>query len=170
MAKKRTRKQGRGAAGPGRGGKKHAAPKKPKATARSTGRGKETSQRGKRARPAEKGKAPVPSKLAAGAPWTTGRAEPPWVGDLRARWQSVNPAHRRKALDGLARATEPADPQERLERLNAALADLDMDRTDVTCLVIALYYDWLVAGRADIVGQIAAQIREVLTGFQQDEG
>ena len=117
MAKKRTKKQGRSAAGPGRGGKKRSAPKKSRTSAGSAGRGKKTPHRGKRARREEKGKAPVPSKLAAGAPWNAGRAEPPWVGDLRVRWQSVNPARRRQALDRLARATEPADPQERLERL-----------------------------------------------------
>ncbi len=190
MAQKRERKKGQGKAtsgestprkrspsqGEGRAaGKRTTRKKKPVASEQSVSHSPKSQDRGKKgpgrgkARRKVAGSTPPPSRLAAGAPHPSGRAEPPWVGDLRQRWQSVSPARRRKVLDQLSHACEPADPQQRLERLNGALAALDMDPTDVTCLVIALYYDWLIAGRADVVGQIAVQIQEVLSEFESEQ-
>jgi len=125
---------------------------------------KKSSRCAERSRPVHS-ELPAPSGLEALLPQTTGRCESPWVEDLRRRWQAASPARRRQSRRLLGRVSDVSDPEQRLEMLQKALAVLGMERMEASRLVILLYYDWLVAGRSDVIGQIAQVLARTLADF-----
>jgi hypothetical protein len=112
---------------------------------------------------------PRPTGLEALLPDTNAQPLPSWIRDLRPGWRAASSEQRRKSHRELARASQQGEPEQRLDALQRSLTAIGMKPSKAARLIIHLYYERLVPGRADVIGKVAALLMQTLTDFEANE-